>query len=136
MDRIGGPVNELDAACRSHDISYGLATSMFDIEKADMKLMEEVSKTGSRYFPAFYFTFHAKQIFENLYNEAYTSFLYIDDPTSDISYQDYLQFEEKGLPDNEMDQELWVEGMNAEAAWSNFILNEWKEECDADEVAN
>lgn len=136
MDRIGGPINELDNACRTHDISYGLSSSMSDIEKADIKLMEEVAKTGTRYFPAFYFTFHAKQIFEKLYGEAYTSFLYVEDPTSDISYQEYLQYEVKGIPSEEKDQDLWVEGMNAEITWTNFVLNEWKEECDADNVSN
>jgi len=149
MDREGGPINAVDFACRLHDIDYatGVAPTI-----ADRLLLDNVAKTGSSLYYPMYLSFKAKTVFEKLYGQAYTSFLYVSD-SQDGTYTIHERLNWQNVDDETTGwilahggsiteyQSNWylqevARGKKYEDIWTSIIIKEWTQKCEATKLNN
>ena len=128
MDRIGGPLNKLDEACRHHDIDYFYANTYEKIKAADNELIENVRVDAPLFWPLFFSFFKCKILYESTYGSAYTKtldFCFIRDLKNRTTGVGYLG----DLPAQKLPQEKDYKFFEQE--WQLELKKTWVKECEA-----
>jgi len=125
-DDNGGPIDNVDEACRLHDIAYMLGE---DPSVADDELLRNVWETGSPYYYAFWLAIKTKQAFEAVTGKEYTSALYVTPVGTAATFAHYFYF--KSVFDaletnNSLQLGLLKE---KELSWRNEVLDIWRGQC-------
>lgn len=126
MDEKGGPVNDVDRACRSHDLAYSVARSDDDIWNADDHLLRDVKNASTIVYPLFKFFFTAKYLYELQFGSPYK-------PTLKFSIQTNAEGNSKlNYAEDEVEVDYNVKDpwfREYDHAWRKSLTDIWQGSC-------